>query len=46
MDSREPAEYNEIQMVLVPVLIEAVLVSMFIGGAILLVAILASPVPI
>lgn len=41
MDNREPAEFNETQMVLIPVLVEAVLVTMFIGFSILLVAILA-----
>lgn len=43
MRDREPAEFNELQMVLIPVLIEAVLVTMFICCSIALVAILANP---
>lgn len=47
MSDLEPPEFNELQMVLIPVLVEAVLVTMFIGFSILLVAIMAStPVPV
>lgn len=51
MSDREPDEYptdySETQLVLIPILIEAVLVTMFIACSILLVAVLAAPsVPI
>lgn len=45
-EPREPAEYTETQMVLLPVFIEAVCVSIAIGCAVVLVAVLSMPWPI
>lgn len=45
MRDREPAEFNETQMVLIPVLIEAVCVTVAIACAIALVGLLSMPWP-
>lgn len=45
MRDREPDEYSETQMVLIPVAIEAVCVTVAISCAIVLVAVLSMPWP-